>query len=770
MEEGFLAQGRYRIIKPIGSGGMSDVYAAYDEQLKRPVALKMLHQHLAKDPVARERFAREALATARLHHPNIVEIHDVARMDSPEAFIVTELVRGRTLRTLMDRTSFAPPAILPLAVMVQLAQALEQAHGQGIIHRDLKPENIMLTDEGVLKLMDFGIARILDDQMRMTATGALVGSPLHMSPEIIAGREATPASDVFSAGTIFYWLCCGRPPFVGPNALQTMHLIFEGKMEDPRILAPYLSDEASDLITRCLARSPYIRPKDGAALKECLLKLAADGDVSPAALAGFIRSPEETRQRLAFQESGRLLGQAQQALEQEIPHVPTAMGLVDRALATTPDNPKAQALLEQARKVQSDLHHRKKVRRIVSIGSTAIAILSACGVALWSLSAGDSTPKPPPASTHPVEAPSPTVPPPTSPSPALSSEGAQMPAAPNPAMATSGNQNSQAKAADGENVPDASAVAGAADEAPSIPSTASASTASDGSAGGAVLDSVVDEADAVLAGYGAASPSDSGAQEDSPSAPPAPAATTRTKGRTADDGDGKPSSTKTKRKNAERKAPPSPSGQTADQSEKPSTSSATPVSPASSDGKAAGRTPGAPEAVAVNGSGNGSANFQESGDLSVMIHHADRGLTWGTISIDGVQMNDSAPTWSGALSTGVHMVDVQAPCCIGQTRRIRVLPGQSNPPLIFHLQSKPATLTVLGGGEGCEIWLKGLRLASCMGSVERPVHIPMGKGMLRSQVPVRIVRPGMADLTVEDKFEAGKLMTLTLDDASSGKR
>ncbi|MBQ4335019.1 MAG: serine/threonine protein kinase, partial [Myxococcaceae bacterium] len=223
---------RYRVLNPIGSGGMSQVFEAFDESLRRTVALKVLHPHLALDPEARARFAREAQATARLRHPNIVEIFDVAALDSNDAFIVTELIHGPTLSAFVAAHPLAPPGELAFLVMHQLACALAHAHQNDVVHRDLKPENVMLSESGGLKLMDFGIARILDSQTRMTMTGTLVGSPLHMAPEIIEGERATPASDIFSAGTILYWLVSGAPPFLGNKATQTLRKILDVERED----------------------------------------------------------------------------------------------------------------------------------------------------------------------------------------------------------------------------------------------------------------------------------------------------------------------------------------------------------------------------------------------------------------------------------------------------------------------------------------------------------------------------------------------------------
>ncbi|HVI92460.1 MAG TPA: serine/threonine-protein kinase, partial [Anaeromyxobacter sp.] len=181
---------------------MAAVYRGRDTALDREVAVKLLHPHLASAPESRARFSREARAVARLSHPGIVEIYDYAGETAPESYLVTEFVRGRTLRAFAHEVGFGYPEIGAL-VGRALVDALVHAHSAGVIHRDLKPENV-LVHEGerpALKLADFGIARILASEERMTMTGALVGSPHHMAPEIVEGREADARSDLFSIGT-----------------------------------------------------------------------------------------------------------------------------------------------------------------------------------------------------------------------------------------------------------------------------------------------------------------------------------------------------------------------------------------------------------------------------------------------------------------------------------------------------------------------------------------------------------------------------------------
>src|SRR5437660_45340 len=165
---------------------MSVVYKGLDTALDREVAVKVLHPHLAGKDESRRRLAREAKAVAKLHHPNILEVFDFAAADSADAYIVTEYIRGQTLRQFTVKETFDPPELAAM-VIHEVAVALACAHEAGVIHRDLKPENVMVREDGLVKLMDFGIAKIIDRDDKMTMTGALVGSPAHMAPEIIEG-------------------------------------------------------------------------------------------------------------------------------------------------------------------------------------------------------------------------------------------------------------------------------------------------------------------------------------------------------------------------------------------------------------------------------------------------------------------------------------------------------------------------------------------------------------------------------------------------------
>jgi serine/threonine-protein kinase len=384
--------GRYRLLEPLGSGGMSVVYKGLDTSLQREVAVKVLHPHLARQGEARARLAREARAVARLHHPNILEVFDFADPSSEEAFLVTELVRGETLKSFAQREQFWPPELAAMVIQ-QLAQALGHAHEAGVIHRDLKPENVMVREDGVLKLMDFGIARVLDPGERMTVTGALVGSPAYMAPEVIDGEPATAESDVFSLGTLLYWLITGALPFSGSNTQATLKRILEGTYADPRAACPAASDELLAILACCLARDPADR-YGGAQELEAALSEYLEGlgfsDID-SVLTAFFADPESGRAAVRDRLTSVLLDQAE--AEARAGRIPRGLRRVDQALALAPDDARAHGLLGR---LQASERHRMVRRRLLrlAVGGTALAVVVSSSVFLARAVKAHRTPVP----------------------------------------------------------------------------------------------------------------------------------------------------------------------------------------------------------------------------------------------------------------------------------------------------------------------------------------------------------------------------------------
>jgi serine/threonine-protein kinase len=245
---------RYRLLREVGQGGMAVVYRAVDETLKREVAIKILHQHLASEPESKARLEREAQSVAKLHHENILEIFDYSGPDSPSSYIVTEFIDGQTLKDFLAAHPIGSPEIAAL-IAVEIGGALSHAHAAGIIHRDVKPENVMIRKDGVIKLMDFGIAQVVDLQ-RMTVTGQLLGSPAYMAPELIEGKALDFRTDVFAVGIMLYQLATGALPFAGKNPHEVLRRIVDGKFPDPRTLNRRISDGLARVMARALARRP----------------------------------------------------------------------------------------------------------------------------------------------------------------------------------------------------------------------------------------------------------------------------------------------------------------------------------------------------------------------------------------------------------------------------------------------------------------------------------------------------------------------------------
>ncbi|MCL2777700.1 MAG: serine/threonine protein kinase [Polyangiaceae bacterium] len=229
---------KYELCEELGHGGMATVYRAHDPRLARDVAIKVLHPHLKESGEIAHRFAVEAKAVAKLRHPNIVEVFDVSAPNDAEQYIVVELVRGETLRAVLDREGSLPPEIAA-ALGAEILAALGHAHAEGVVHRDVKPENVLVEHRAAIakganrpatlsvKLTDFGIAKLIGVQ-GVTSTGQVLGSPAHMAPEQIEGGEVDGRADVFGVGVLLYECMVGHRPFEGANPAQVLRRVLDG--------------------------------------------------------------------------------------------------------------------------------------------------------------------------------------------------------------------------------------------------------------------------------------------------------------------------------------------------------------------------------------------------------------------------------------------------------------------------------------------------------------------------------------------------------------
>jgi serine/threonine protein kinase len=295
VDEERVLGGRYRMIRPIARGAMAEVWEAQDQTLGRAVAVKVLHSHLAHDESFLERFRREAIAAARLAHPNVVATYDTGT-DGDVAFIVMELVHGRTLRqVLSDEGPMNPRRVVDIGA--QVADALNYAHRAGVIHRDVKPANILLCDDGRAKVADFGIAKAAIEAIEdatgagpvpggraptstadLTQSGAIVGTAKYLSPEQVNGEAVDGRSDVYALGVVLYEMVCGRPPYAGDTdvAVALQHL--SGSPLPPRQVRAGIPRSLESVVLRAMAKNPAGRYATAGQLQTALLSVDLDAD------------------------------------------------------------------------------------------------------------------------------------------------------------------------------------------------------------------------------------------------------------------------------------------------------------------------------------------------------------------------------------------------------------------------------------------------------------------------------------------------------------
>uniref|UniRef100_A0A832I5K1 Serine/threonine protein kinase n=1 Tax=Eiseniibacteriota bacterium TaxID=2212470 RepID=A0A832I5K1_UNCEI len=225
--------GAFELHEKIGSGGMASVYLGVQKSLDRKVVLKILYPHLAEDEKLVQRFEREARAAAMLRHPNIVQVIDCGRHEDV-AYIAMEFVEGLDLKKWMEQFG-TPPIEIALQLISDMCAGIEHAHEARIVHRDIKPANIMLTPGGIVKIMDFGLARKGEDSTQMTVAGSVMGTPAYMSPEQATGEAVDERSDIFSAGVVAYELLGGQRPFQGDSYSTVLRAILT--VEPPSLAA-----------------------------------------------------------------------------------------------------------------------------------------------------------------------------------------------------------------------------------------------------------------------------------------------------------------------------------------------------------------------------------------------------------------------------------------------------------------------------------------------------------------------------------------------------
>jgi beta-lactam-binding protein with PASTA domain len=275
-----LVDNRYQLLKPLGSGGMADVYLAHDDILDRDVALKVMSTRYASDEEFVERFKREAQSAAALSHPNIVSIFDRGESEDGTYYIAMEYLPGGTLKDRILKRG-ALPAHTAAAVALQIAEALRAAHDRDVIHRDIKPHNILVTGSGDVKVTDFGIARAASSST-MTRTGHILGTAHYISPEQAMGEHVGPASDLYSLGVVLYEMLTGELPFDADTPIGIAMKHVNGHVRPPQDLNPSVPDGINAITLRLLAKNPEDRYGSDAELIDDLERFCAGLDPSGA--------------------------------------------------------------------------------------------------------------------------------------------------------------------------------------------------------------------------------------------------------------------------------------------------------------------------------------------------------------------------------------------------------------------------------------------------------------------------------------------------------
>ena len=271
LREGRVLGGRYRLVRVLGSGGMAEVWLATDRVLDRDVAVKILRDQFAADPVFRERFTREALHAARLSHPGVVTTFD-AGVDAGTAYLVMEVVHGRTLHEMLAHDGPLPVAEA-LTIAADVCDALDAAHRAGIVHRDIKPGNILISDTGRTQVFDFGIARA-DGLSSLTQVATVIGTPAYVSPEQAAGGDAGPQSDLYAVGCVLTEMLTGSPPFAAETPVAVLYRHIHDAPPVPSSSRPEVTDDVDLVVLHLLAKDPADRPSDAAEARRELLSVA----------------------------------------------------------------------------------------------------------------------------------------------------------------------------------------------------------------------------------------------------------------------------------------------------------------------------------------------------------------------------------------------------------------------------------------------------------------------------------------------------------------
>lgn len=343
--------GRYKIQKELGRGGMSVVHLALDPHLQRQVAIKVMHPHLAARHDSRKRFLQEATAIARLEHPHVLNVFDYASEEQGAAYIVSEFIDGYTLKQWVEQYGVLHCEVAALLAL-PIFEALSHAHLHGIIHRDVKPENIMIRKKDAFPiLMDFGIAHMVDAET-LTVTGAVIGSPAHMAPEVVNGDPLTHSVDIFSMGTVLYWMICDALPFVAPNPAALFRRILEARFDPIQERKPKACGDLAELTERCMQKDTIDRPLTTAAIAKILRKILQQAGLIEIEkeLQALAQDPISYQEHLPQRMHVYYVDYAQKALEKG--DLTIAISKLQRAVALSPHDKKTLNLLHKVQQLK----------------------------------------------------------------------------------------------------------------------------------------------------------------------------------------------------------------------------------------------------------------------------------------------------------------------------------------------------------------------------------------------------------------------------------
>ncbi|WAS98996.1 serine/threonine-protein kinase [Nannocystis punicea] len=365
---------KYEIQSEVGHGGMAVVYRGIDTVLSREVAIKVLHPHMAGREESRARLRREAITVAKLRHENILEIYDYSGESEAESYLVTEFIHGMTLREWLD-TRWRPRPALAALIIHRLCAALGHAHKSGIVHRDIKPENVMIRSDGCLKLMDFGIAQIIDHQ-KLTMTGQLLGSPAYMAPELINGKPIDSRTDLFAVGVMLYQLATGELPFSGRNPHEVLARIAEAEYTRPSIICSLVDDELEAIIDRALAREPEQRYQTADDLVRDLERYLDEVGVTATQeeVTAYFTEPDRHVDQLDKRICNALMTRAEGATKAG--HSARAIRLLGRVLELERDQKQAKLMLSRLRT------RERTVKRLMAGGAALLATAAVSGGAV----------------------------------------------------------------------------------------------------------------------------------------------------------------------------------------------------------------------------------------------------------------------------------------------------------------------------------------------------------------------------------------------------